>query len=115
MHTFTELDQEQRTRNHLVQNNSRPWYAVAVKAENSATEAIKKGLDKILSQAGHENTGRRNGVIYCASQLSDNTLSRIQRYLQSQKGINKIRILKSDHYGLFAGNPDHWLSEYFLK
>jgi len=115
MHTFTELDREQKTINHLAQTNSRSWYAIAVKAKNRVAEPIKKGLDKILSQAGHENTGRRNGVIYCTSQLSDKTLSRIQRYLHSQKGIAKIRILKSDHYGLFAGNPDHWLSEYFFK
>lgn len=110
MHTFTDKDIDSATQKHLTRMNSDYWYALALKIpETTKRKEIRCGLENILRT---KQTGIKGDLIYFVGHLSDRKIIEIKDYLESQKGIASARILKSERYGPFVGNPKYWLRDY---
>ena len=112
MTVLRDNDVDHSTRRHLARMNTSTWYALALKVTDSDYRTkIKQELDNLLGS--NSTTGIEGEVVYAVKPLSNKELTRVKNYLESQREhIDAPKILKSDEYGPFVGNPKYWLRDY---
>lgn len=113
MHTFTDKDLDRNTTRHLASMNSKPWYAIVLDVPNREYRTtIQRDLDRILETENNGRTRNEQSLVYFTGQYSPQLIERVRKYLSFQEGIVTKKILRSEKYGLFVGNPKHWLKNY---